>query len=265
MTSLQLTRSIAFIDIETTGLNPRQDRIIEICVIKIHPDGTEEILNSLINPTIQIPIEATQIHGIKNEDIKGKPNFNEFAQQLINFIDNCDLGGFGTKFDLSFLESEFKRAGIIYSEEGRHIVDVQRIFHTLEPRDLSAAHLKYCGKPLENAHRAHIDVKATINILESQLEQHDILPRDVFSLHEFCNPRNPLWIDNDGKFAWFEREAIINFGNKYKGKTLEFVSKNDSSYLQWIINSDFSSKVKEIAKDAMNGKFPEPAKNKNSL
>jgi DNA polymerase-3 subunit epsilon len=264
MTSLQLTKPIAFIDVETTGLNTQQDRIVDICAIKIHPNGTEETLKSVINPGIPIPIESTQIHGLTDIDVKEKPTFKEFAQKLIDFIDGCDLGGFGTKFDLSVLESEFKRVGVTYSIEGRQIVDVQRIYHKLEPRDLNAAHLRYCGKPLENAHRAHIDVRATIDVLESQLGQHDMLPRDISSLYEFCNPKDPTWIDDDGKFAWFDGKAIINFG-KNQGKTLEFVSKNDPSYFQWIITKDFSAKVKDIAKDAINGKFPEPTKSKNSV
>lgn len=264
MTSLELTRPIAFIDIETTGLNTQQDRIVDICVIKIHPNGTEETLNSVINPNIPIPIESTKIHGITDADVKGKPTFGEFAQKLINFIDDSDLGGFETKFDLLVLESEFKRAGIGYSGEGRQIVDVKSIYHKLEPRDLNAAHLKYCGKPLKNTHRAHIDVRATIDVLESQLSQHDILPRDVSSLHEFCNPRDPAWIDGDGKFVWFEGKALINFGT-HRGKTLEFIYKNYPDYFNWIIREDFSAKVKEIAKDAINGKFPEPAKSENPV
>lgn len=257
MTKLKLTRPIAFIDIETTGLNPQQDKIIEICVIKIYPDGTEEILNSVINPNIPIPIESTQIHGMTDADVVGKPTFKEFAQKLIDFIEGCDLGGFGTKFDLSFLESEFKRTEINYSREGRQIVDVQIIYHKLEPRDLNAAHLKYCGKPLENAHKAHVDVRATINVLESQLEQHNgILPLDIPNLHEFCNPRNSAWIDDDGKIAWFNGKAIINFGI-HRGKTLESIYKNNSDYFTWIMRQDFSVKVKEIINNAIKGKFPE--------
>ena len=245
MTNLKLTRPIVFIDIETTGLDSREGhRIVEICLIKINPDGTEETLSSLINPVMQIPLEATKIHGITNENVKGKPTFNELAPKIISFIDNCDIGGFGTKFDLGFLEAEFKSAGARYSEEERIVVDVQRIFHTLEPRDLSAAHLKYLGKPLENAHRADKDVRATIDVLEAQLNKHENLPKDVVGLQEFYNPTNPLWIDKDGKFIWFEGKAHINFGNKFKGKSLEFVSKNDSSYLQWMLISNFSTKVK---------------------
>jgi len=264
MTNLHLIRPIAFIDIETTGLNTQQDRIVDICIIKIHPNGTEETLNSTINPNIPIPIESTQIHRITDADVKEKPTFEEFAQKIIDFIDGCDLGGFGTKFDLLVLESEFKRVGINYSREGRQIVDVQIIYHKLEPRDLNAAHLKYCGKPLENAHRAHIDVRATIDILESQLRQHGTLPHDISSLHEFCNLKDPAWIDDDGKLAWVEGRVIINFG-KNKGKTLEFLSKNDSSYLQWIISSDFTAKVKGIINDAINGRFLEPTNSENSV
>jgi len=156
MTNLQLTRPIAFIDTETTGLNNQEHRIVDICITKILPDGKEETLNSLINPTIPIPVESTEIHGITDADVQGKPTFKEFAQKIIDFIENCDLCGFNIKFDLSFLESEFQRTGVTYSKEGREILDVQHIYYKLEPRDLSAAHLRYCGKPLEKAHGAQI-------------------------------------------------------------------------------------------------------------
>lgn len=264
MTSLHLTKPLAFIDIETTGLNPQQDRIVEICIIKVHPDGTEEMLNSVINPNMPIPIESTQIHGITDAEVKGKPTFEEFAPKIIDFINDCDLGGFGIKFDLSFLESEFKRMGIDYSREGKRILDVQHIYYKLEPRDLNAAHLKYCGKPLENAHKAHIDVRATIDVLESQLRQNDTLPRNIPSLHEFCNPKDSTWIDDNGKLAWFKGEAIINFG-KHQGKTLKFMSENDPSYLNWITSRDFSSEVKEIVNNAIKNEFPKPSESKNSV
>lgn len=256
MSKLNLTRPLAFIDVETTGLNTQQDRIVDICVTKIHPDGREETLNSYINPTIPIPIESTQIHGISDTDVDGKPTFEEFAPQLFNFINECDWGGFGIlKFDLLVLESEFTRAGIKYSKEGRQVVDVQNIYHKLEPRDLSAAHLRYCGKPLENAHRAQVDVRATIDVLESQLGQHSTLPCDISGLNGFCNQKDPTWIDNDGKFSWFKGDAIINFG-AHKGKTLESMYKKEPDYLQWIISKDFSPEVKKMAEDALNGKFP---------
>jgi len=255
MTSLQLTRPIAFIDTETTGLNDQEERIIDICVIKILPSGEEETLHSLINPTIPIPVESTKIHGIVDADVQGKPTFKEFAQKILDFIENCDLCGFSTKFDLSFLESECKRAGVTYSKEGRCILDVQHIYYKTDPRDLGAAHLKYCGTPLENAHRAQSDVRATINVLEAQLNQHKELPRNVSGIHEFCNPKNPLWVDDEGKFIWSKGEATMNIG-KYQGKTFEWVVQNDLSYFTWMIDADFSPEVKDIVGKAIKGEFP---------
>lgn len=256
MKKLNLKRPIAVIDIETTGINKQNDRIIEICITKVFPDGKEETLSSLINPEIPIPSDATEIHGIKDTDVQGKPTFKEFAPRIISFIDNCDWCGFNViGFDLSFIESEFKRVEIDYSNEGRKVIDVMRIYHKLEPRDLSSAHLKYCGKALEKSHRANVDVKATINILESQLEKNGHLPCDVSELHEFCNPKDPSWIDNEGKIIWSNGKAIINFGG-HMGKTLEDMQKNELGYLQWIISKDFSPEVKSIVEDAIKSKFP---------
>lgn len=252
----------AVIDIETTGLNAQEARIVEISIIKIFPNGKEGTLSSLINPNIPIPIESTKIHGITDADVQGKPIFKEFAQKVIDFIDGCDLCGFGImRFDLLVLESEFKRAEIDYSKKERKIVDVLNIYHKVEPRDLSSAYLKYCGKSLGDVHRADIDARATIDILESQLERHNILPRDIFNLHEFCNPKDPLWIDDDGKLRWCNRKAVMNFG-KHEGKTLEDISKNEPDYLQWIISKDFSPEVKGIIEEAIKGKFPEQTESK---
>ena len=265
MTNLQLTRPIAFIDIETTGLNKQEDRIVDICITKILPNGEEETLNSVINPTIPIPIEAAEIHGITDIDVQGKPTFKELAPKIVDFINNCDWCGFNiVGFDLYVLESEFKRAEIDYSNEGKKVIDVMRIYHKLEPRDLNSAHLKYCGEALEICHRANSDVKATIKVLESQLEKHGDLPRNVSELHEFCNPTDPSWIDNEGKIKWHNGKAVMNFGN-HKGKTLEDMQKNELSYLQWMISTDFSPKVKDILKDVIQGNFPEPTEKKDSV
>ncbi len=256
MKNLELSRPLAIIDLETTGINRQEDRIVEICIIKVSPNGKEEILESLVNPEVSIPIIATQFHGIKDVDVKEKPTFKELALEILNFIDNCDLCGFNiVGFDLYFLESEFKRAGVNYSAEGRKVIDVMKIYHKLEPRDLNSAHLKYCGKPLENTHRAHSDAKATINVLEAQLEKNNHLPSNVSELHEYCNPKDISWIDNEGKIIWDNSESTIGFG-KHKGKTLNYMQKNELSYLQWMMDSDFSIEVKTIVKNAMNGEFP---------
>src|SRR3989344_8418883 len=259
MTNLKLTRPVAVIDVETTGTNVQEDRIVDICITKILPNGEKVTLSSLINPTIPIPAEATAVHGIKDMDVQGKPTFKEFALQIIEFIKNSDWCAFNAKFDLSLIESEFKRAVINYSSDGKRVIDVMRIYHILEPRDLSSAHLKYCGKVLEDAHKAKTDVKATIDVLEAQLEKHRDLPRDVSELNDLCNPKDPSWIDDDGKISWLNSNAVINFG-KHKGRTLKEIKQTHPDYLQWMISSDFSSKVKEIVTNAMTGKFPEPTK-----
>jgi len=257
MTNLKLDKPLAVIDIETTGLNKQEDRIVDICITRILPDGTQETLKSLINPNRFIPLESTNIHGITDEDVKDKPTFKDFAQKIISFIEGCDLCGYGVRFDLAFLEIEFKKIGMPFNIDGRHIVDVQNIYFKLDPRDLTAAYSKYCGKDFINSHRAENDVKATIEVLEAQLEQNEEVPKDVPSLNEFSSLKDPLWIDYNGKLAWHNGKAIINFG-QYQGKTLEDISKSDSGYLKWMTSADFSSEVKRIINNALEGKFPKP-------
>lgn len=261
MTILSHTRPIVFIDIESTGVNTQQDRIIEIGIIKIHPDGHEEFLSSLINPDIPIPPEAIKIHGITDADVAGKPNFKEFAQKLLDFIKDCDLGGFAiNRFDLPLLEAEFQRAGVYYSRKEKLIIDVLTIYHEFEPRNLSAAYKKYCNKELEGAHRSEVDVRATVEVFKSQLEQHEKLPKDILGLHEFCNRKDPNWFDSEGKFTWMGDAVVINF-SKYQGRTLEDIAKNEIGFLNWILNKDFSPEVKKIAEDAIKGIFPKKQNN----
>jgi len=260
MKGLELTRPLAVIDLETTGVNKQEDRIIEFCIIKILPDGKKEKLKSLVNPTIPIPLESTNIHGIKDEEVKDKPTFKEFAQKIIDFIKNCDLCGYEVKFDLGFLEVEFKRAGISYQKGNSIVLDVKQIHFKLDPRDLSSAYLKYCGKKLENVHRAEGDAKATIEVLEAQLTKHTELPKDVSALQRFSSPRDPSWIDNDGRLAWYDGEAVINFG-KHQGKTLRYLANNAPDYLRWITSINFPSEAKGIINEALEGKFPKPEGN----
>ena len=158
MQELRRDRPLAFIDVETTGLSPSSDRIVELTVLKIHPDGAEELKSARINPEIPIPAEATEVHGISNEDVSDKPKFRDYAKSLLGFLDDCDIGGFGVKrFDLPILEAEFRRAGLDFSNRGRHILDAQVIYHKLEPRDLATAYRKYCGKELQHAFEALLD------------------------------------------------------------------------------------------------------------
>lgn len=257
MKNLVYDRPIAFIDFETTGLNTAFDRIIELTIIKINPDGTEDFRSVRVNPGIPIPAAATEVHGIKDEDVTDKPRFRQYAKSLRDFLDGCDIAGFGVKrFDLPILEAEFKRANVEFSRQGRRILDVQVIYHNLEPRDLAAAYRKYCNKELKNAHSSGEDVRAAVEILECQLQQHPELPRDIAKLHDYSNPRETNWIDADGKLIWYEGEATIDFG-QYKGRSLREVAKTDVGYLDWIVRGDFSSEVKKIASKALMGEFPE--------
>ncbi|MCX6815529.1 MAG: 3'-5' exonuclease [Candidatus Aenigmarchaeota archaeon] len=254
---IPLDRPIVFIDLETTGLAQFLDRVVEVSVLKIHPDKSEEFMTTRINPEISIPPEATAIHGIADSDVVGKPTFREYAETLKKFLEGCDLGGFNIKnFDLSVLETEFKRAGSEFSREGRAILDVQAIYHRLEPRNLPAAYRKYCGKEMENHHSSEHDVRATFDIFKSQLEKHPELPHSIGALHDFCNERRSVnWVDNSGRFVWLGNEAVVNF-SKYRGMPLSYMAKNEPGFLEWIVDKDFPPDTKKIAAAALRGEFP---------
>ena len=168
---LMLKKPLAFFDLETTGLNIVSDRIVEISILKVMPDGEEIVRTEKINPEMPIPAETSAIHGIYDKDVADKPNFATLANSLMQFIDNCDLAGFNSnKFDIPFLAEEFARAGLDFNLKNRNIIDVQNIFHKMEPRNLSAAYKFYCGKVLENAHSAEADTMATYEIFKAQIE-----------------------------------------------------------------------------------------------
>ena len=256
--NLRLERPIAFIDVETTGTNPHSDRVVELSILKVHPDGKEEYKSHRVNPGVPIPAEATAIHGITDADVKGEPEFRQYARSVCDFLDGCDIGGFNViKFDLPCLEAEFDRAGVGFSRKGRHLVDSMVIFHQRERRDLEAAYLKYCGGKMENAHCAEEDAKAAAKVLDGQLEMYGDLPRDVAGLGDLCYVVAENYIDAGGKFVWVDGEAVCTFGKKYKGSKLRDIAAGDPSYLSWISGADFSPEVREIATKALNGEFPE--------
>ena len=255
--NLRLERPIVFIDAETTGLNFRIDRIVDITLTKVHPDGREEINTILINPQMPIPAEATSIHGITNEDVAGKPTFDHYAKEILGFLKDCDMAGFNIdSFDIPLLREELNRAGLALEMGGTRTLDVKSLYHFLDPRDLSSAHKKYCKKELEGAHRSENDVKATIAVLNAQLDIHSDLPKTVEELSKLYAKKNPNRIDMAGKFIWLGDAAYINFG-KHNGKSIKEVYQKDASYFNWICMGDFQSDAKKIAEDAFNGKFPQ--------
>ena len=258
MPNLDFDRTVVFFDLETTGISASADRIVEITAVKMQPDGTREVWTRRVNPGMPIPKSATEVHGITNEDVAGLPGFAYYAQELRDFIGDADLGGFGvSRLDIPLIEAEFRRAGLGFSRRGRRILDAQILFHMLEPRDLAAAHRKYCGCEMGDAHTSEADVEASIAVLEGILTANPELPRTVQGLHALCNREQENWIDPQGKFLWSGGVAVLGFG-KYKGVPLKTVRQNDSGYLEWIMKSDFGPETKEIAEAALRGESPEP-------
>jgi DNA polymerase-3 subunit epsilon len=261
---LNLKRPLAFFDLEATGINIGADRIVEISVIKLHPDGSEEVKTWRINPEMPIPIESSLIHGIYDEHIKEEPTFKEVAPLVATFMDNSDLAGFNSnKFDIPMLMEEFLRVGVLFDLDNRHFVDVQNIFHQMEQRTLKAAYQFYCQKEIINAHSAEADTRATMEVLLAQIEKYEnrewedkkgnrSIPvvNHVEGLHKFTNLNRP--VDFAGRMAFNENgEEVFNFG-KHKGKRVEDVFNMEPSYYSWMMQGDFplytKRKLEEIYK-----------------
>lgn len=245
MKKLVLTRPIAFIDLETTGVNVASDRIIELGILKVHANGNKETKTLRINPTIPIPPETTAIHGISNEDVKDCPTFKQLSGELNVFLEGCDLGGYNSnKFDIPLLAEEFLRCDIEFDVSKRKLIDVQNIFHKLEQRTLSAAYQFYCGKPLENAHSAEADILATFEILEAQIERYEILKGEVDFLADFSSRTNN--VDLLGRIVYNAKGIpVFNFG-KHNQKPVTEVFEREPSYYTWMMNGDFPLYTKKV-------------------
>ena len=254
-TSGPLERPLAVLDLETTGTQPHLDRIVEIAVIRILPDGRSESRARRVNPGMLIPPEATAVHGIRDLDVAHEPPFHQIAASLAEFLAGCDLAGFNlVKFDLPLLRREFERAGMELSLAGRRVIDAKTIFHLKEPRDLAAAHLLYCGKPLVDAHTAVADARAAYNVLVGQLQRYPDLPRSFDELHRLCNPVDV--VDAEGKLVWQGDDAVFGFG-KMRGRLLRTVLAEDRSYLQYLAEGDFPADFKRILTAALQGRLPQ--------
>ncbi len=243
--NVQLTRPLVVFDLETTGINTQKDRIIEISMLKVFPNGDEELRTYRVNPTIPIPKDSSAIHGIFDQDVADKPTFKQLAKEIEHFLELCDFAGFNSnKFDFPLLVEEFYRAEIDFEIDNRKFIDVQRIFHTMEPRNLSAAYKFYCDRNLENAHSAEADTIATWNILKAQLDRYDNLPKDVKGLHEHSGQsRN---VDLAGRFVYDNNKvAVFNFG-KHRGKPIEWVLEKEPSYYKWMMDGDFPLQTKRV-------------------
>ena len=253
--NLKLKSPLAFFDIESTGINIANDRIIEISILKVYPDGSEESKTQLINPGIPIPAESSLIHGIYDDDIKDAPLFKEVGKSFVQFLEGCDLAGFNIiKFDVPLLVEEFLRAGINFDISKRKLIDAQKIFHLMEKRNLTAAYKFYCGKNLENAHSAEADTRATYEIFKKQVEKYDgedvtdmkgnklgVIQNDMEAVHNITLQK---MVDLAGRMLYNDEGIeVFNFG-KHKGKSVVEVLKKEPMYYDWIQRSDFSLDTK---------------------
>jgi DNA polymerase-3 subunit epsilon len=235
-----------FFDLETTGTNINSDRIVEICYLKVHPNGNEESKTLRINPEMHIPEESSAIHGIYDEDVKDCPTFKEVAKKIAADIEGCDLAGFNSnRFDIPVLAEEFLRAGVDIDLMKRKFIDVQVIYHKMEQRTLSAAYKFYCNKNLEDAHTAEADTRATYEVLKAQLDRYaDILQNDINFLSEYsCHTKN---VDFAGRIVYNDQGVeVFNFG-KYKGIAVKEILQKDPGYYSWILQGDFTLNTKNV-------------------
>lgn len=248
--SLPLDRPMAVFDLETTGKNVKRDRIVEICVLRIELDGSNQITTHRINPGIPIPAGASKVHGITDADVAGKPTFKRIARGLAAHLEGCDLCGFNlVRYDVKLLLAEFRRVDVPFSIEGRRLIDPCTIYHMQEKRDLTAAMRHYCGRDHEGAHGAEKDVLAALHVLNAQMTRYDHLPRTVAELHDHL--RDPSAVDFEGKFLRNDEGEIVLGFSDHEGRTLEDMAHNDPGFLRWMLGKDFMDDAKVIAAEAL--------------
>ena len=243
--NLNLTKPICFFDLETTGVNISKDRIVEISILKVYPDGNEERRTWLVNPEMQIPKEVIAIHGISNEKVANEPTFKELAKEIQSMIKDSDLAGFNSnRFDIPLLAEEMLRAELDFDMKNRLSIDVQTIFHKMEQRTLSAAYTFYCDKNLDNAHSAEADTNATFEVLKAQIDKYDELENNSKFLAEFSSRKR--FVDFAGFISYNkDNEECFSFG-KHKNKRVVDVLEKEPGYFGWLLNADFPLYTKKV-------------------
>jgi DNA polymerase-3 subunit epsilon len=262
---LKLKKPICFFDLETTGVNVSKDRIVEISILKVFPNGNKESFTWRVNPEMKIPPVTTAIHGISDEMVLNEPTFKELAPKVYELIKDSDLGGFNSnRFDIPLLAEELFRAEIDFDLKNKQAVDVQTIFHKMEKRTLEAAYKFYCNKELTNAHSAEADTQATYEVLKAQLDKYDDLENDMDYLSKFS--AHQKFADFAGFIGYNKQgQEIITFG-KHKGKVIEELFKTEPGYFSWIQNADFPNYTKKVMRDLknrINNKFEGPITDKS--
>lgn len=258
--ALPLRRPLAFLDLETTGISVERDRIIELALLVVHPDGREDENVFRVNPGMPIPPDASRIHGISDRDVTGRPPFAAFAPTIAVLLTGCDLAGFNiVSYDLPLLENEFRRCGLVWQRSDRSLIDVMRLFHRkerLERRDLAAAVRFYCGRDHIGAHSALADARATAEVLRRQLERYRELPREIAALEAYCcGDQSTQFVEPSGRLKRRGGVVVLGFG-KHFGVPLATVAREEPEYLRWMLSADFSEAVKAEVRAALDRHGP---------
>ena len=254
---MKLTKPLVVLDLETTGTWIEKDRIIEIALIKVMPDGQQQIYSSRVNPCMPIPAVVTDLTGISDAQVKDAPAFGAIAAKVSAFIGQADVGGFNLeRFDLPLLAREMSEAGVKFEWQNRAIYDAQKIYHLHERRDLFAAFAFYCHQELKSAHSALADTQATLEILEEQVKRYGKGAEDVEVLKEFNYKQSSEYFDGDRKFRWWNGDLYMTFGKYARREPLRLIAQKDPPYLQWILDKDFSDEVKAMIQEVINGRHP---------
>ncbi len=254
---MKISRPLVVLDLETTGTWVEKDKIVEVGMVKLMPDGTKETYVKRVNPGIPIPANVSRIIDITDDDVKDAPPFKDVAKEVMEFIGDSDLGGFSIlRFDLLILEREFYDAGLSFHWKERDIYDAQKVYHIHEKRDLTAAYKLYCDKELENAHSALGDAEATVDIFDAQINKYGTPDEGIESLKDFDYEQHSAYFDRERKFCWWNGELYPAFGKYRRKKHIKDILKADRPYLEWILSSDFSEEVKTMVENALRGEFP---------
>lgn len=259
--SLRLDRPLVVFDLEATGTEPLEDRIVEIAACRVNPGGERAWLDRRVHPGRPIPPEASAIHGIHDADVADAPRFEAIADEVRRFFEGADLGGYNlTRYDVPLLDAEFRRAGVEADLAGRRIVDAMTIYHRKERRDLAAAVRLYLGGDHADAHNARADVEATVGVLEAQVARYDDLPETVAGLDAWCKAPPEGALDHGRRLVWKGEQVVVNFG-PHRGRGLRDLVRDPDGkgFLRWILNKDFDDDVKRVVRDALDAnRFPEP-------
>ncbi|MBI3616590.1 MAG: 3'-5' exonuclease [Candidatus Omnitrophica bacterium] len=254
---MKLVRPLVVLDLETTGTWIEKDRIVEIAMVRLTPEGVQDRFQSRVNPGMPIPPRVSQITGITNQDVKEAPPFKEIAAKVLEFIGDADLGGFNVeRFDLIILEREMFAAGIKFEWRGRTIYDAQKVYHLHEKRTLKAAYQFYCSKDLVNQHTAMGDTEATLEILAAQIDKYGKPEIGMESLKDFDYERIDDYFDDERKFRWWNGELYPVFGRYAKKSSLKEIAQKDPAYLEWMLTTDFPQKVKAMLRGVLEGRLP---------